>query len=270
MTRFEYHSGVIDKSDTVNLALRSVFPTSGLLSDTSFLVVGLENVQPLITDWLEAQEYSFNDKTKILSPSGSFALVGPEDGASGSVIYNRVLFTNALNYGGGGGVPFLQIADFRYQGVDVPRYTVNYESVNLNGFPHIVNGMLIDTSKLKDANNIFVDTVKNLVIGLSDTELSVWTYHAVIGVANGLPAHAAPGGSMRILACDHGAAVISLPPHSGAAAVSIYDLAGREIQGFDNVRGDAVRWVPKRGAGVYVVKALIDNRLYTARFVLSR
>ncbi len=267
MTGFEYHSGVIDKADTANLALMSVSPTSGLLSDSSFLVVGLQNIP--ITGWLVAREYSYSEKTKTLSLVNGVDLAGPQIGASGSVIYNRVLFTNASLFGAGG--PYLPIADFRYQGNVVPSYTLIGVQVNLKNFPHIVNGMLIDTSKLKDANNIFVDTVKNLVIGLSDTELSVWTYRAVIGVANGLPARSVSGGSMRILAGrDNAAAVISLPRHSGAAAVSIYDLAGREIQGFDNVRGDAVRWVPKRGAGVYVVKALIDNRLYTARFVLSR
>jgi hypothetical protein len=259
---FKYSHGTVSTMSAANLNLFPIFPRSGFINDTECIVAGASGGVAQRGYLYANNRYLFRNNALSLeysAPFGEFYAVYDD------IIFNSILFVNAQSEGAG--MTFIRVVDY-----SIGSLTDLYGTMlDFKRLPHIVNGMLIDTSKLKDANNIFVDTVKNLVIGLSDTELSVWTYHAVMGVAEGKAVNPSPRSAIRIFSeLDKATAVITLPPHSGAASVSIYDLAGKRIRFFEGIRGESIQWVPESRTGVYVVKAVVDGRLYTERFVVSR
>lgn len=59
------------------------------------------------------------------------------------------------------------------------------------------------------------------------------------------------------------------PGNANSMDVFIYDIAGRKVAEFTNVKNNNVRWNAKAyGSGVYLVKAVLGNRVFQTKLVL--
>jgi|WetSurMetagenome_2_1015567.scaffolds.fasta_scaffold01519_8 hypothetical protein len=136
-------------------------------------------------------------------------------------------------------------------------------------FPWMEDNILIDTQVTKNARNIFVDTIKNLIFIVSSSELSIYNSRTETGVVPAETQKSQPLKSLRVAGLPNsGTIVIFLPRHSQAASVAIFDLSGKQLQHFENIRNDFITWKKQSRTGMYLIKAIINRITLTSKIVL--
>ena len=79
-----------------------------------------------------------------------------------------------------------------------------------------------------------------------------------------------PSGSFRARAGNNGVATIYLPDHATPVSLSVFDIRGRQIQQFDRIAGNVFQWDRGQLHGLYVVKAMIDGKVQTAKIAPAK
>jgi hypothetical protein len=124
---------------------------------------------------------------------------------------------------------------------------------------------------LTNARSVLVDTVKNLVFALSDSQLSVYNCQIVTGVSRALPSVARNEQSLRICKGANGLApMLLLPHHTQPASVSVFDMSGRRLAHLEGIQGETAPWPAVSRTGVYIVRAVLDGKSVSARVVLTK
>jgi hypothetical protein len=268
LTCYQYQTGTIR---TVSSAGLPFVPQAyaGFLSDSRFLIRA--TIGANYSAMYMAGQYSFLSNTLFLvnttellpttsSPNNYQILDG--------VTYQGRYFTNVLfNIVMGTSDSIFEIADFNYS--PAPKFLIH--GYNVGELPPIVDGILLDAPALRNANNIFIDTVKNLAFALSDTELSVWNCQYTTGIFHTTIVPPRSENSLRIReGNDNSASIIFLPHHAQPAMISLYGVSGRRVGHFVGIQGESITWHHRNMAGVYVVNVVVDGRNYSTRIVLSK
>ncbi len=241
----------------------------GFLTNSLFATAGEINFG--IGGWIYLiTAYSFNNNvlsfvdTALISNGGRFNAFAITNGraCNGRYFFNALLSTAYPPPDS-----IFEIVDF---GLSPKAKTVIYHHAQVD-IPLLINGILVDAPPLESANNIFIDTVKNLVVAVSDSQLSIFSCQLQVGTMRGISLPFSSRQRIRMTGGPGGAAsLILLPRHAKPVELTIFNASGKRVQVFSGIQGESVEWNPGNRTGVFLVKALIDNRLYTARFVLSR
>jgi hypothetical protein len=265
---YQYQAGTMTTASTARLPFSpQAFP--GFLSDSRLLVRA--TVVTGISDLYLGGQYSFLDNnlsfvdTTQLLPATNIPV---NYSTQGGITYQGRYFANVLfNVIGTGTDSVFEIADFGYY--PVPKYLIHDYCVR--NFPLIVDNILVDAPGLKNANNVFIDTAKNLAFAVSDTEMSVWNCQYRTGISH---VTIAPHHSEMALRIGNGddncASVIFLPHHTQPATISLYGVSGRRVGSFGGIQGESFTWRHWNMAGVYVVNVMVDGKNYSTKMVLSK
>ncbi len=146
-------------------------------------------------------------------------------------------------------------------------------SVFLTGtaqLPCFADGILIDSLTIADAFfGVFIDSVRNLVFVLSDSDLTVWTCQIQVKTVQPITRAGLPSPFMRI-GSSAGAIIILLPHHTQPAEVSVYDISGRRMASLKGILEEKAVWHHPVGSGLFVVRATVDGKSYSEKVVLTR
>lgn len=240
----------------------------GFLSDTTFITMGTINWGMLYGggSLVMATRYSFNQNT--LSLIDTTALYSSEVMAGFMVFINKTYNGRYILYAAYPNIDSsVKIVDFNHS----PKVKA---TIHFNGqieFPVIVDNILVDAPALKNVNNVIVDTVKNLVFALSDSELEIYNCQIQVGILHGFFSTPMWRQTLRVSGGNGWPeSLIFLPHHNQPCAVSIFDLSGRRIARMEGIRGETVAWPHQNRAGVYIVRAVLDGSAVTAKVILDR
>jgi len=286
-----YQSGTVQAQSTINLAGTALTPC-GFFSDSLLIVPTLTGTSPSGKApglfYFQANEVLFKNNTlsyskqELLRDYYCGGMLGGNCDYSTSptlasgVVYQGRLFAGIPGYGGS--IQNIEVIDFNYP--VPPRIIFNMYWLSLAFFDIqlLGNGISLDAPALEadsswirsNSHAILVDTVKNLVFALSDSELSVYNCNIVTGVSRAFPSpHAAQ--TFHVGREANGfASLIFLPHHVQPADVSIYDMSGKRIVRMEGVQGETVAWPQQNRAGVYVVRAMLDGCAITAKVAVTK
>jgi hypothetical protein len=76
--------------------------------------------------------------------------------------------------------------------------------------------------------------------------------------------------SLRAWTNNTGVSTIYLPDHATPVSLSVFDIRGRKIQQFDRIAENAFQWDCGQLHGLYVVKAMIDGKVQTAKIAPAK
>jgi hypothetical protein len=268
---YKYSSGEITpEAETVDVIHHLLDDTQmgpvshflAFLSDTTFVIIsggfGImdETWNDAITNTNSQTQINFLDHTP--SP-----MIGTE--LLSVIAFNGKLFSNLIdhiNYSTSIGE--LKIIDYNYS----PEVSTMIQKAI--EFPIIIDDIFIDAPVLKTANNVIVDTVKNLVFAFSDTELDVYNCQQA-GVLHGIPIVSGLKHALRITISNGSAEnLILLPHHTQPVSISIFDLSGKRIARMEGIQGETVAWPHQNRTGVYILRAIIDGNAVTAKVILNK
>ena len=292
---YKYHSGTMQTLSALNIG-RTVLLPYGFLSDTVLVVPNLTStpctgIDCLSSSYLWADNVLF--KNDILSYSkeqlvydwgcdGAFFPCDYSESPSpaSGVMYQGRFFVGIPGYGGN--IADFKVFDFNFP---VPQKTFfgpnesNSSSLFFLDIQLLNNGITLDAPALtadsswirSNAHAILIDTVKNLVFALSDSELSIYNCQIVAGISH--PVSSAPH-SVQFLHVAKGkddfVSLIFLPHHNQPCAISIFDVSGRRVAQMEGIQGEIVVWPHQNRTGVYIVRAIINGGAITAKVVLSK
>jgi hypothetical protein len=274
---FEYQNGVIQIMNSVQGPYYHFQINPCFLSDTILVLAGSYAAgMSLIggsTGYSLAQYTVKNSKlayvdTTMLLPNTNFQMTSGNDyRMSQPIAWNGKYVENAYydNWANGTTIDSCaEIVDFSYS--PLPKYRVSHFLVHS---PHVVDGILFEDPVLEKMNNVMVDTLKNLVFALSDTELSIYSCQ-ITGVKT--PIHSSQPETCRMTfqKSTSSLTLISLPHHAQPAVVSIYDMSGKRIAQMEGIQGETVAWPHQNRAGVYIVRAALDGNAVSAKVVLTK
>jgi hypothetical protein len=278
---FEYQTGVIR---TINMVFTRSSFSYGInlcfLSDTTLLAAGsylifsgissAENGYLLARYTLKNNIFTFIDTMSFLPPTYSSMAGSEEYKLLASIIWNGRYVINAIylksSFSGSSTDTCAEIVDFNY-----PTLYPKYRIPRLVNFPHIVDGILIEDPILKKANNVLIDTVKNLVFALSDTELSIYTCQIQVGTSQPIHSVHRPESGLQIIkGPGRSSTLIMLPSHSQPAEISIYSISGRLVRHFGPINGKSFLWNHKNLSGMYLIKADVNGRTLSTKVMLVR
>ena len=278
---YEYHSGMMQTMSSVDLG-PTVFPPCGFLSDTELIAPywitdTIRCAYCMADTRLWAEKIHFENG--LLSHSGDDLLYDYQCGATypcnytpgliGGVVFQKRLFTQFWE----GRVPTSEIVDYNFSPpkLFVGGFLFDYTSTLLLDLSLISNGISIDLREFGAPDAILIDTVKNLVFALSDTEISIYNCKITTGVSHLISSAPRSGRFLHVGKGNNGlASVIFLPPHAQPASISIFDISGRRISRIEGIRGETVAWPHQNRAGVYIVRAMLDGSAVSAKVVLTK
>lgn len=267
---YKYHLGTMLALSTIDVG-RTVFPPCGFLSDTILIVPNWKTDSITEDSYLWAGEVLF--KNNILSYSKEeliyylrcgYIYCGYGSDLVSGVIFHGILFTEFNAY--------TEVVDFNYPVPPILYLNEHYPWSNLVFYMSLLsNGISLDAPGLSASRAVLVDTVKNLIFALSDSELSIYNCQIVAGVSHPASTARYAGQFLHVAKGKDGfASLIFLPQHFQPCAVSIYDLSGRRVGRMEGIRGETVAWPHQNRAGVYIIKALLDGKSVTAKVILSQ
>jgi hypothetical protein len=274
---FRYDKGTLISVNQINyLGYIESFP--GFVSN-GHVVVSYYISTPF-GDSGECIEYSFTSNQFSLESSSMFPQFNFFGNSSQHSILERTEYDgkylaiarSSYSYGAPGHLTYYadtmeQIIDFNFP--SLPHAILFYNPTR--GLPRFVDNILVDTPEIKAANDIYIDTVKNIVCALSDTLLSIYSCETRVGVPNPVSSVPVRGRTLQIIPLTGiNTACIMLPAHARPATVSIYGISGRQLRRFENVAGNAVFWSHACLAGTFIVNAVVDGCPFTAKIILVR
>jgi|GEM_PF-2290064 hypothetical protein len=279
---FEYQNGIIRIINSVQSPDFFSHINPYFLSETTLVIAGSYSVSmglvEVSTGYSLAQytfannSLTFVDTTSFLPTTTDGMSGGDWDQLLGSIVWNGRYIVNAYRNASSasGNGPTMdscaEIVDFNYP--SLPKYCVSHF---LAHSPLIVDGILFEDSILRKMNNVMMDTVKNLVFALSDSELSVYNCQIVSGISHPVPSTHLTAQILHVGKGANGSAsLIFLPHHTQPAAVSIFDLSGRRIARMEGIQGETVAWPHQNRAGVYILRAVLDGTAITAKVILNK
>ena len=239
----------------------------GFLSDTTFITTGSLGFVGGGGIFMAAR-YSFTKATLSFVDTASVNMWSSFNGFVdlSSKTYNGTYFLNAIQESNALDYNIVEIVGFNFS----PKINTIIHHGQIE-FPIIEDGIFVDAPSLKNANTIFIDTVKNLVFALSDTDLAVYNCQITTGTTQKLFSTSHSVQSLRIVQepCNS-ACIIFLPHHSRPADVSVYTVSGRLAYRLNNVFGETITWRRGNKTGVYLIKAIIDGQAYSAKAILTK
>ena len=288
LTCYKYQSGTMQAVCTINLG-RTVLPPSGFLSDTVMIVPNLIDTMTGIygVSHLWADEILFENNTIAYSRAHlvynfNCTFQYPCDytsspGLASGVLYQGRLFTGIPGYDGS--IQAMEVFDLNYPVPPAKVFGINTSGLPFfdiqllsNGFSLDAPALTSDSSWIKSLSHaIMIDTVKNLVFALSDSTLSIYDCSISTGISHAVSPSTHVGQVLRIgKSNDALASLIFLPHHTHPAEVSIYDMSGKRIASIGGIHGETVAWPHQNGTGVYIVRAMLDGNVITAKLYLTK
>jgi hypothetical protein len=269
LIRYKYSSGgiqvvsklMIPKEESLFRYPASFFP--GFISDSSFITMGTQSDVGMWTSI--ATCYSFNGSSISFVDSAKLNFGDHRTGFEilSSLTYKGRYYINELY----GPLKIVQIVDYNIS----PKVNVSFRNMAPIEFPLIFENILVDAPMLKTANNIFVDTVKNLAFALSDTELAIYNCQIQTGIELGVSLATGMAQTLRFSGGKEGPQrFILLPTHNRPAVISIYDMSGKRIAHMEDIQGETVAWPHQNRPGVYIVKALLDGNSIAAKVAVTK
>ena len=279
---FKYHSGTLNSLSHIDRG-RVFFPPSGFLSDSILIVSSwaTDSCTPCFPNsHLWANELLFRNgiltflKDKLLYqyscgfPTGC----GFETNLRNGAVYQGRQYTEFHPTGFGDAI----VVDFNYP--IPPELLVNegpdlfgYQSVDLLDLSLLGDGFSIAPPGLGFKEAVMVDTAKNLVFALSDTELSIYNCKIATSVSNAPPVLAHVLHGLHIVKGKDGSVIrIYLPHHTQPCKISIFDISGKRITNVEEIGGETLAWPNQNRSGVFIVMATIDGSVITAKVVLTK
>ena len=281
---YRYQSGTVSALSTINLG-RMVLPPCGFLSDSTLIVPDLvdtigQNLGGTTgVSYMRANEVLF--KNNVLSNSRVMPvyrhLCGDQfpcdysssPSLSSGIVYQGRLFTGLP--GNNGFIQTMEVLDFNFPASPTTVFGVNSAALPFLDLQVLSTGVSVYGIDLTNARSVLVDTVKNLVFALSDSQLSVYNCQIAAGVSRALPSVARGEQSLRFGKGTNGLApVLLLPPHTQPVSVSVFDMSGRRLAHLEGIQGETAPWPAVSRTGVYIVRAVLDGKSVSARVVLTK
>ncbi len=291
---YKYQSGAMQNLSTINVG-ETVLTPCGFLSDSVLVVPTF--TESLTTAGRFSNGTSYSSAAEILFKNGiltyseeefvyenscsnlSQTICGYSNSptlASGVLCQGR-LFTGIPGYMGL--LRSMAVFDFTYQVPSKTVFSADVSSLTFFDIQLAGNGVWLDAPALTADSSwirsyshaILLDTVKNLVFALSDSELSVYNCQIVSGISHPVSSTHLTAQILRVGKGANGSAsLIFLPRHTQPASVSIFDLSGRRIARMEGIQGETVAWPHQNRTGVYILRAVIDGNAVAAKVILNK